>query len=166
MGEVFLAQDEKLHRQVALKFLPEHLTRDEERKQRFVREARAAAAIEHPHIGAIYDIDEAGGRTFMAMEYVRGESLREAIPRGRPPGRKSIELGIQIADRVGRYREAGEHLRRGVERAERMGNVPRSCGFFLVTRMARNREKGVCTGRGGRAASAGHSSPSDVGTLA
>jgi serine/threonine protein kinase len=53
MGEVYIAQDERLHRHVALKFLPEHLTRDPTRKQRFLQEARAAAAIEHPHIGAI-----------------------------------------------------------------------------------------------------------------
>ena len=107
MGEVYLAQDQKLHRQVALKFLPEHLTRDEERKQRFVREARAAAAIEHPHIGAIYDIDAVEGRTFIAMEYVRGESLRKAIPEGRLSARKSIELGIQIAEGLAKAHERG-----------------------------------------------------------
>ena len=107
MGEVYLAQDEKLHRQVALKFLPEHLTRDEERKQRFVREARAAAAIEHPHIGAIYDIDEVEGRTFMAMEYVRGESLRQAISKGTLSSRKSVELGIQIAEGLAKAHERG-----------------------------------------------------------
>jgi len=66
MGEVFLAEDTKLKRQVALKFLPDDLTRDEERKQRFMQEARTAAAIVHPHIAAIHEVDEINGRTFMA----------------------------------------------------------------------------------------------------
>jgi tetratricopeptide (TPR) repeat protein/TolB-like protein/predicted Ser/Thr protein kinase len=107
MGEVYLAQDDKLHRQVALKFLPEHLTRDQTRKQRFLQEARAAAAIEHPHIGAIYDVDEAEGRVFMAMEYVRGQSFREAIAGGELSARKSIELGIQIAEGLAKAHERG-----------------------------------------------------------
>ena len=80
MGEVYIAQDEKLDRQVALKFLPEHLTRDPTRKQRFLQEARAAAAIEHPHIGAIYDVDETEGRVFIAMEYVRGRAFGRPLP--------------------------------------------------------------------------------------
>ena len=72
MGEVYLAEDTKLHRKVSLKFLAEDLTRDRDRKDRFIQEARAAAAVEHPHIAAIYDIDETDGRTYIAMEYVRG----------------------------------------------------------------------------------------------
>jgi tetratricopeptide (TPR) repeat protein/tRNA A-37 threonylcarbamoyl transferase component Bud32 len=98
MGEVYLAEDTKLKRQVALKFLPEDLTREEERKQRFLQEARMAASIEHPHIAAIHDIDEIDGRTFMAMEHVKGESVRGAIRKKKLGPRKAIELGIQVAD--------------------------------------------------------------------
>ena len=107
MGEVYIAQDEKLDRQVALKFLPEHLTRDPTRKQRFLQEARAAAAIEHPHIGAIYDVDETEGRVFIAMEYVRGESFRQAIADGKLSLRKSIELGVQITEGLTKAHERG-----------------------------------------------------------
>jgi tetratricopeptide (TPR) repeat protein/predicted Ser/Thr protein kinase len=107
MGEVYLAEDTKLRRQVSLKFLSEDLTRDEARKQRFIQEARAAAAIEHPHIAAIHDIDEADGRTFIAMEYVRGKNLREHIESGKLNLRRSLELGFQIADGLAKAHERG-----------------------------------------------------------
>ena len=107
MGEVFLAEDTKLRRQVSLKFLSQALTQDETRKQRFIQEARAAAGIEHPHIAAIHDIDEADGRTFIAMEYVRGESLRETINAGKLNLRRSLELGFQIADGLAKAHERG-----------------------------------------------------------
>jgi tetratricopeptide (TPR) repeat protein/predicted Ser/Thr protein kinase len=107
MGEVFLAEDTKLRRKVALKFLPVDLTKDQSRKQRFVQEARAAAAMEHPNIAAIYDIDEVDGRTFIAMEYVRGESLRDAIRDGKLRFRKSLELASQIAEGLAKAHERG-----------------------------------------------------------
>ena len=107
MGEVYLAEDTKLKRQVSLKFLSKDLTQNEERKQRFIQEARAAAGIEHPHIAAIHDIDEAEGRTFIAMEYVRGESLRETINAGKLNLRRSLELGFQIADGLAKAHERG-----------------------------------------------------------
>src|SRR3990172_9766628 len=98
MGEVYLAEDTKLKRRVSLKFLPDELTRNEERKQRFVQEARAAAAIQHPHIAAVYDVDEADGRPFIAMVYVPGESLRQPIESKRLSLRRALELGVQIAE--------------------------------------------------------------------
>ena len=107
MGEVYLAEDTKLHRKVALKFLPENLTRDESRKQRFIQEARAAAAMEHPHIAAIYEIGDVDGRTFIVMEYVRGASLREAIREGKLSVRRSLELANQIADALAKAHERG-----------------------------------------------------------
>ena len=107
MGEVYLAEDTKLKRRVSLKFLPEELTRNDERKQRFVQEARAAAAIQHPHIAAVYDVDEVDGRTFIAMEYVPGESLRKAIESGKLDFRRSLELGFQIADGLAKAHEKG-----------------------------------------------------------
>src|SRR3990170_1485561 len=107
MGEVYLAEDTKLKRRVTLKFLAEDLTRDPERKQRFIQEARAAAAVEHPHIAAIYDIDDTEGRTFIAMEYVRGESLRDAIQGKKLGLRKSLELATQIADGLSTAHQRG-----------------------------------------------------------
>jgi serine/threonine protein kinase len=107
MGEVYLADDTKLGRQVALKFLPEALTRDEERKQRFVQEARAAAAIQHPHICAVYEVGEVDGRTFLAMEYIRGQSLREAIASKGLTPQRALELGLQIAEGLAKAHEKG-----------------------------------------------------------
>ncbi|MGH9460985.1 MAG: protein kinase domain-containing protein [Vicinamibacteria bacterium] len=107
MGEVYLADDTKLHRKVALKFLPENLTRDESRKQRFIQEARAAASMEHPHIAAIYDIGDVDGRTFIVMEYVRGASLRDAISEGKLGVRRSLELANQIAEALAKAHERG-----------------------------------------------------------
>jgi serine/threonine protein kinase len=107
MGEVFLAEDTKLGRQVALKFLPEDLTRDQERKQRFVQEARAAAAIQHPHICAVYEVGEVDGRTFLAMEYIRGQSLREAIASQGLTPQRALELGLQIAEGLAKAHERG-----------------------------------------------------------
>ena len=107
MGEVYLAEDTKLKRQVSLKFLSADLTKDEERKQRFIQEARAAAAIQHPHIAAVYDIDESEGRTFIAMEYIPGESLREVIDAKKLSVRRALELGTQIADGLAKAHDRG-----------------------------------------------------------
>ena len=79
MGEVYLADDTKLKRQVAIKFLPEYLTKDKENVQRFEREAEAAAALNHPNIITIFDVIETDGQICIIMEYVDGKSLREKI---------------------------------------------------------------------------------------
>jgi serine/threonine protein kinase/Tfp pilus assembly protein PilF len=107
MGVVYLAEDTKLQRKVALKFLPADLTKDESRKKRFIQEARAAASMEHPNIAAVYDIDDIDGRTFIAMEYVRGVSLRQAIRDGELSLQRSLELGTQIADGLAKAHERG-----------------------------------------------------------
>jgi tetratricopeptide (TPR) repeat protein/tRNA A-37 threonylcarbamoyl transferase component Bud32 len=107
MGEVYLAEDIRLRRQVALKVLPEELTADAERRWRFAQEARAAAAVEHPHIAVVYDIDEVDGRTVIAMEYVRGQSLREAIAVRRLDLRQALELAVQVADALAKAHERG-----------------------------------------------------------
>ena len=107
MGEVYLAEDSKLRRSVALKFLPAELTQDEERRKRFVQEAQAAAAIGHPHLVAIYDIDEFQGRTFIAMEYVSGESLREKIAGRKLDVERAIELVIRIAEAMSKVHARG-----------------------------------------------------------
>ncbi len=98
MGEVYKAEDTSLGRTVALKFLAAHLLGDEEAKQRFLREARAAAAITHPNICHVYEVGEDGGKTFLAMAYVEGESLEDRIGKGPLPLRDALEIGRQVAE--------------------------------------------------------------------
>ncbi|MCB0314334.1 MAG: protein kinase, partial [Calditrichaeota bacterium] len=80
MGVVYKAEDTRLKRPVALKFLPAHLTRDKEANQRFIHEAQAASALDHPNVCTIFQVDEtADGHLFIAMGYYQGETLRQKI---------------------------------------------------------------------------------------
>ncbi len=98
MGEVYRARDIKLDRTVALKILPEEMSADGERMRRFNREAKAASALNHPNVAHIYEIGEAEGLNFIAMEYVEGQTLDARI-NGRPlPVSEVVEIGSQIAD--------------------------------------------------------------------
>ena len=98
MGVIYRALDVKLDREVALKVLPAELVEDEDRKRRFVQEAKAAAALEHPHIGVIYEIDEAEGVTFIAMELIRGETLAERIRKEQLSVPRALDLAIEVAE--------------------------------------------------------------------
>ena len=98
MGEVYLAPDSRLDRQVALKVLPLEVTRDPDRLKRFVREAKAASALNHPNIATIHELGEGDGFHYILMEYVKGETLEARIRRHRLELAEMLDIGIQIAD--------------------------------------------------------------------
>src|SRR6266850_7175477 len=98
MGVVYKAEDTKLNRSVALKFLPNHLAASNLEKTRFLQEARAAAALNHPNVCAILDIQEHEGRMFIVMEFIEGHTLRQDIERGPMDIPVAVGIARQIAE--------------------------------------------------------------------
>jgi TolB-like protein len=107
MGAVFLAEDIKLHRKVALKVLPPEMAANPERLERFQREARAVAALNHPHIVTLYSVEEAEGTHFLTMELVEGTSLDQALLPDGQPLERVYEIGIALADALAAAHEKG-----------------------------------------------------------
>ena len=107
MGEVYRARDGRLGREVAIKVLPGRLAEDAERLSRFEREARAAAALEHPAILNVHDVGTENGRPYVVSELLEGETLRERLAQGRLPTRKAVEIAIQIAHGLAAAHEKG-----------------------------------------------------------
>lgn len=107
MGIVFKALDTKLDRHVAIKVLPPDLLHNENRRVRFLREARAAAAVTHPNIATIHQIDEADGVAFLAMELLEGQTLRDLLSQGPMPHSTVLRIAAQMADGLGHAHRAG-----------------------------------------------------------
>ena len=104
MGVVWKARDRRLERLVALKLLPAETVNDPERKRRFIQEARAASALNHPNIVTVYEIDQSDGIDFIAMEFVPGKTLDQLIPRNGLRVTEALKYAIQAADALGRSR--------------------------------------------------------------
>jgi len=107
MGEVYVAEDTRLHRRVALKVLPEEMAADPERRGRFQREAQAVAALSHPNIVTVYSVEEAEGVHFITMELIKGKNLTEMLPREGFSTSRLLEIAIPLADAVSSAHRAG-----------------------------------------------------------
>lgn len=160
MGEVYLATDTKLGRQVALKFLPREFANDPARRKRLELEARSASSLDHPNILTIYDIDEYEGRSFIAMAYVEGKTLKERLAMGRLPMDEAIRFTIQIASGLG-----AAHARGIIHRDVKPDNVmigtderARLADFGL----AKLKESSGLTERGSTVGTVGYMSPEQV----
>ncbi|UCC44425.1 MAG: protein kinase, partial [Candidatus Zixiibacteriota bacterium] len=135
MGEVWLADDTKLKRQVALKFMPAHAATDASLKARFTREAQAAAKLSHPNIVTVFEVGEFNGRPFFAMEYVPGDTLRDIIKGGKLTTSEAVRITMQVCEGLHKAHEAGV-----VHRDMKPGNIiidednrPRILDFGLAT---------------------------------
>ena len=107
MGEVYRARDLKLKREVAIKILPEELSRDADRVRRFQREAEVLASLNHPNIAAIHDLEETNGTRYLVLELVEGETLADRIARGPVPVRDALLIAKQICDALEAAHEKG-----------------------------------------------------------
>ncbi|HUR96862.1 MAG TPA: serine/threonine-protein kinase, partial [Pyrinomonadaceae bacterium] len=118
MGEVYLAEDAMLHRRVAFKLLPQATIADQHAKKRLLREAQAAATLDHPNICTVYEVGEAEGHSFIAMQYVEGATLADEIKKDPPEWRNALDVAVQIADAL-----AEAHAHNVIHRDIKPGNI-------------------------------------------
>ena len=118
MGDVMLAEDTRLGRKVALKLLDPALTSDRVGRARFFREARLASSLDHVNVCTVYEVGEADGRLFIAMQHVQGQTLRQACENGPLAGRELLAIAVQVADAL-----AAAHARGIVHRDVKAGNI-------------------------------------------
>ncbi|HEX5217423.1 MAG TPA: protein kinase, partial [Vicinamibacterales bacterium] len=107
MGEVYRARESTLNRDVALKFLPSNLSQDADRLRRFEQEARAASALNHPAIVAIYELGDSDGQPYISMELVEGQTLRQLLSRGPVPSKRALKIAAQVASALAKAHAAG-----------------------------------------------------------
>src|SRR5512132_1675716 len=107
MGEVYKALDTRLERTVAIKVVPEHLSKDEDVRQRFEREAKTISSLSHPHICALYDVGSQDGVEFLVMEFLEGETLTDRLARGPLPVEQLLRYSIEIADALEKAHRQG-----------------------------------------------------------
>jgi serine/threonine protein kinase len=107
MGAVYKAYDTNLHRVIALKLLPPEYLTHADRRRRFLQEARAASALNHPHILTVYEVGEHDGKPYIAMEFIEGETLRQKIRERGLQLKEAIEIALQIAEGLNRAHEFG-----------------------------------------------------------
>jgi serine/threonine protein kinase len=160
MGVVYKAEDTKLERTVALKFLAAHLLNDQEAKQRFLREAKSAAALHHPNICTVYEIDEAEGKTFLAMAFLKGETLEERISKGPLPLKDALDVGRQIAEGL-----AAAHAERIIHRDIKPANIlvsPEGRATIMDFGLARLTEASKLTRQDQTVGTAAYMSPEQI----
>ncbi len=158
MGVVYKAHDTKLERDVALKFLPPHLSASESDKARFIQEAKAAATLDHPNICTVYAIDEHEGRLFIAMQYVDGQMLRDRMSVLNQ--KQALEIGIQVAEGL-----AAAHEKGVVHRDIKPENIMvRKDGIAQIMDFGLAKLKGVTrlTKEGSTVGTAGYMSPEQI----
>src|SRR5499425_1601653 len=146
MGEVYKARDTRLDRTVAIKVLPEHLSKSEEVRQRFEREAKTISQLSHPHICALYDVGREGETEYLVMEYLEGETLSERLARGALPLEQTLRYGIEIADALDKAHRQGivhRDLKPGNVRLTKSG--VKLLDFGLAKAMAPPAEKASLT---------------------
>ena len=110
MGEVYKATDTRLDRTVAIKVLPEHVASDPDLKQRFEREARTVAALNHSHICTLHDIGSQDGIDFLVMEYLDGQTLAQRLEKGALPLDQALQIAIDIADALDKAHRQGSSI--------------------------------------------------------
>src|SRR6266480_2145050 len=107
MGEVYKATDTRLNRTVAIKVLPSHFSENQEMRQRFEREAKTIAGLNHPHICTLFDVGRQDGADFLVMEYLEGETLAQRLTRGALQLDEALKVAIEIADALDKAHQQG-----------------------------------------------------------